>query len=134
MVAGFYVILFSLFYNLSKVQWAIVILLIASIMTAEIFNTCLEQICNLNTENYDPIVKIAKDIAAGAVLMLSFGAVAVAFVFYFDLKVIKSILVFFLANPLLLVLFILSIIIAVLFVGFGPMCIAQAYHKFKTKK
>jgi diacylglycerol kinase (ATP) len=134
MTAGFYVILLSFFYNLSKAQWAIVILLIASIMVAEIFNTCLEQLCNLSTQSYDPIAKIAKDIAAGAVLALSFAAIVIGFLFYFDLAVIKSIALFLIANPLILVLFVLSIIISVLFVGFGPMGARRLYHKFKAKK
>ena len=74
MVAGFYVILFSFFYNFSKAEWAIILVLIASIMTAEIFNTCLEQLCNLNTQSYDPIARIAKDVAAGAVLVAAIFA------------------------------------------------------------
>ncbi len=134
MVAGLYVILFSFFYNLSKVQWAIVILLIASVMVAEVFNTCLEQLCNLNTDSYDPIAKIAKDIAAGAVLILSFAAAAVGFLFYFNLEIIGNILSYFLCNPLMLVLFVISFAVAVLFIGFGPNGIKKVYNKIKVKK
>lgn len=134
MVAGLYVILFSFFYNLSKVQWAIVILLIASVMVAEVFNTCLEQLCNLNTDSYDPIAKIAKDIAAGAVLILSFAAAAVGFLFYFNLEIIGNILSYFLCNPLMLVLFVISFAVAILFIGFGPNGIKKVYNKIKAKK
>ncbi|MGN0489537.1 MAG: diacylglycerol kinase family protein [Ruminococcus sp.] len=134
MVAGLYVILFSFFYNLSKVQWAIIILLIASVMVAEVFNTCLEQLCNLNTDSYDPIAKIAKDIAAGAVLILSFAAAAVGFLFYFNLETIGNILSYFLCNPLMLVLFVISFIVAILFIGFGPNGIKKVYNKIRAKK
>lgn len=129
-----YVILFSFFYNLSKVQWAVIIVLIASVMVAEIFNTSLEQVCNLNTDSYDPIVKIAKDIAAGAVLILSFAAVAVAFLFYFDLEIIGSIINYFLCNPIILVLFTISFAIAILFICLGPTGFSRVYHKIKAKK
>ncbi|MGN1130512.1 MAG: diacylglycerol kinase family protein [Ruminococcus sp.] len=134
MVAGFYVILFSFFYNLSKAQWAVILLLIASIMSAEIFNTCLEQLCNLNTQSYDPIARVAKDVAAGAVLVFTFVAVAVAYLFYFDLKTINSIVQFFLQNPILAVLLVLSFILSALFVGFGPLGAKRVYHKIKSKK
>lgn len=134
MVAGFYVILFGFFYNFSKVEWAVILMLIASIMTAEIFNTCLEQLCNLNTQSYDTIARVAKDVAAGAVLVFAFVAVAVAYLFYFDLKTINSIVQFFLQNPILAVLLVLSFILSALFVGFGPLGAKRIYHKIKSKK
>ncbi len=134
MVAGLYVILFSFFYNLSRMQWAVIIVLIASVMVAEIFNTCLEQLCNLNTDSYDPIAKIAKDIAAGAVLVLAFAAATVALLFYFDLEIIGNIVSYFLCNPVILVLFIISFATAILFICFGPTGFLRAYHKIKAKK
>ncbi len=134
MVAGFYVILFSFFYNFSKAEWAIILVLIASIMTAEIFNTCLEQLCNLNTQSYDPIARIAKDVAAGAVLAFTFVAVTIAYLFYFDLNTINYIVQFFLQRPALLVLLVLSFILSALFIGFGPMGAKRIYHKIKSKK
>lgn len=133
-IAGLYVIFFSFFYPLTKTQWGIIILLISSVITAEIFNTAIEEVCNLNTQSYDPVVKIAKDVAAGAVLILTVAAVAVAFMFYFDLAVIRNIISFFLSSPLLLILLILSFVISVLFVAWGPMGIADTYYKFKRKK
>lgn len=134
LIAGFYVILFSFFYSLSKAQWGIIFLLISSIITAELFNTAIEALCNLNTQSYDPVVKITKDIAAGAVLILTVAAVAVAVVFYFDTAVIINIIGFFIANPLLLTLLILSFIISGIFVALGPMGIADIYYKLKRKR
>lgn len=130
-IASFYVILFSFFYELTKAQWGVVLLLISSVMTAEIFNTSLEEICNLNTESYNPIVKIAKDVAAGAVLILSIAAVAIAFLFYFDLNIIKNIFIFFLANPLWLSFLVISFIFSAIFIISGPMGIADFYYKHK---
>lgn len=133
-IAGTYVIIFSFFFQLSKTQWAVILFLIASILAAEIFNTCIEEICNLNTQSYDPMVRIAKDVAAGAVLVLSILAVAVAFIFYFDLEIINKIVWFFLSRPALLTLFILSLIISAVFIFAGPMGISKLYHKLKAKK
>lgn len=134
MAAGFYVILFSFFYNLSTTQWAVVIMLIGLVMVAEVFNTCLEELCNLSTQSYDPIARVAKDIAAGAVLILALISIVVAILFYFDLAVISGIIAFFIANPILLVLLLLSFIGAILFVGYGPKKAFSIYHKHKAKK
>lgn len=134
LIAGFYVILFSFFYSLSAAQWGVLLLLIGSVITAELFNTAIEELCNLNTQSYDPIVKVTKDIAAGAVLVLTVAAVATAFIFYFDLAVIQSIIGFFLNRPFLLVLLIISFVISALFTALGPMGFVEVYYKFKRKK
>jgi len=133
LVASFYVIIFSFFYSLSKAQWAVVLLLMASVITAELFNTAIEALCALNTQSYDQIVKITKDVAAGAVLLLSVAAVVIAFIFYFDIAVIQSIIAFFLSRVELLVLLIISFVISALFVALGPMGIANLHYKFKRK-
>lgn len=134
LIAGFYVILFSFFYSLSKAQWGVILFLISGIITAEIFNTAIEYLCDLSTQSYDSVVKITKDVAAGAVLIMSIIAVAIAFIFYFDLAIIKNIVGFFLANPLLLTLLIMSFIISGVFVVLGPMGIADIYYKIKRKR
>ena len=123
LVAAFYVIVFSFFYNLSKAQWAVVLLLIGAIIAAEFFNTAIENVCDLVTKEYNERIKIAKDVSAAAVLVLSIVAVAAAFIFYFDLQRIQFIAMFFLARPWLLILFVISLIMSVVFIG-----------KFKSKK
>ena len=85
LVAACYVIAFSFFYELSKAQWAVLLLLIGAVIAAELFNTALENVCDLVTKERDEHIKIAKDASAAAVLVLSIAAVVVAFVFFFDL-------------------------------------------------
>lgn len=134
LVAGFYVIIFSLFFGLTKAQWGVVLILIASILAAEIFNTAIEEVCNLNKDSFDPLVRIAKDVAAGAVLVLSFAAVAVAFIFYFDIEKITLVFLHVFTTPGLLILFIVSIIISLVFIVMGPMGLSKIYHRFRVKK
>ena len=95
MVAGFYVLLFSLFYNFSAAQMALLIILIALIMFAEIVNTCIEELCNLICDRYEPLIRIAKDTAAGAVLVLSIAAAITAVIFFLDFDVLYGIFLFF---------------------------------------
>lgn len=133
-VAAVYVIVFSFFFDLTKSQWAVVLVVIASVIAAELFNSSLEELCDLNTQNYDPLARVAKDIAAGAVLVLSIVAVAIAFIIYFDLEKIGSIALFFFKIPVLAVLFAVSLIISVMFIALGPLGFQKFYHKLKSKK
>ena len=133
MVAGFYVLLFSLFYEFSVSQTALLILLIASVMFAEIINTCLEELCNLVADRYEPIVKIVKDMAAGAVLVLSIASAIIAIIFYWNVPVIMQILSYFAKNIFMLVLLIISAVISVVFVALGPTGIKTVFLRFKFK-
>jgi undecaprenol kinase len=60
------------------VWWALVLLASAGVLAAELLNTALEHLADrLHPEQHEQ-VRIAKDCAAGAVLLASVGAVAVA--------------------------------------------------------
>lgn len=124
--AAFYVVLFSLFYNFSAVQWAILIILMGLVMALEVLNTCIEELCDLYTDRYEPLVKLIKDGAAGAVLVMSAAAAVVAVIFFWNIDIISSIIAFFAANIPLLILLVLSAVLAVLFVILGPVGIKNA--------
>lgn len=134
MVAGFYVLLFSLFYNFSVAQTALLIILTALIMAAEIINTCIEELCNLISDRYEPLIRVAKDTAAGAVLVLAIAAVAVAAVLFLDFDVLYGIFIFFSDNPFLLVLLLISAVFSVVFVKLGPVRIKEKLLRLKVKK
>lgn len=134
MVAGFYVLLFSLFYDFSTAQIALLVFLTASIMFAEIVNTCLEELCNLVADRYEPIVKIVKDMAAGAVLVLSIASAIIAIIFFWNVPVIVQILSYFAKNIFMLVLLIISAVISVTFVALGPVGIKTAFLRLKFKE
>ena len=133
MVAGFYVLIFSLFYDFSATQTALLVFLIASVMFAEIINTCLEELCNLVADRYEPIVKIVKDMAAGAVLVLSIASAIIAIIFFWNVPVIMQILSYFAKNIFMLVLLIISAVISVIFVALGPTGIKTVFLRLKFK-
>ena len=64
--------------GISAVQWACVALAIGTVLVAEIFNTVIEAMIDLQTQQFHPLAKIAKDGAAGAVLVASIAAAGVA--------------------------------------------------------
>ena len=119
LVAAVYVLVFSLFYHFSAVQTAVLVILIASVIAAELFNTAIEKACDAITKEQNEHIKRAKDISAGAVLVLSVAAVIVAVIFFWDIEVIKSIFAYFAANIHMLIILIISAVLSTLFVIFG---------------
>ena len=60
--------------RLSLLGWAIVALAIALVLAAELANTAIEAVVDLVSPADHPLAKLAKDMAAGAVLLASAGA------------------------------------------------------------
>ncbi|WP_139994370.1 diacylglycerol kinase family protein [Paenibacillus paridis] len=54
--------------SLQPLEWAIILVAIAVVISAEMINTAVEQAVNLASPTIHPVAKIAKDVAAGAVL------------------------------------------------------------------
>lgn len=57
--------------KLSSFEWLILLFCIGLVLCLEMFNTSLEQVCNLVNKEKDPVIMIIKDVAAGAVLVAS---------------------------------------------------------------
>ncbi len=131
LVAAAYVLVFSAFYSFSAAQLALLILLIACVIGAELFNTAIENACDAVTVEQNEFIKRAKDIAAGAVLVFAVAAAAVAVIFFWDTEVIKSIISYFSGNILMLAILAVSAVFSVWFVAFGPGAVIK---KIKNKK
>lgn len=63
--------------HVSAIWWALCLTLALLVLAAELFNTALEALTDYLHPEIHPAIKVAKDCAAGAVLVLSFGAVVV---------------------------------------------------------
>ena len=68
---GFLVVLTGYFLQISLVEWCIILICIGSVLAAELFNTALENHIDLTHPEWNEIAGRSKDIAAGAVLMVS---------------------------------------------------------------
>ena len=71
------VVILGLWLGLNSTQWAVIVLTIGLVLAAEAFNTVAEAAIDLVTTEYHPLAKIAKDVAAGAVLVTAMAAVIV---------------------------------------------------------
>jgi diacylglycerol kinase len=58
-------------------QFCIVIFGFANILGMEAANTAIEKLCNFNSTAYNPSIKIIKDVAAAAVLIISLSVAVV---------------------------------------------------------
>lgn len=106
-------------FSLSRAEWAILVLASGAVIAGEIVNTAIENAVNLASEKYTEYGKIAKDAAAGAVLISAVSAVIVGVIVLFQPAAFRAMFEYFMSNPLMLALFVLSIIPASLFIFFG---------------
>jgi len=65
-----------------RLQLIALVIAIAFVLVAEMLNTAIEGVIDVSTTSFDPNAKLAKDIAAGAVLIASITAVAVGFLVF----------------------------------------------------
>ncbi|WP_163194280.1 diacylglycerol kinase [Clostridium thermarum] len=72
------------FYDLSKVELLILTITITIVIAAELVNTAVESAIDATTNYYHPLAKIAKNTAAGAVLVTAINAVIVGYIIFWD--------------------------------------------------
>ena len=85
-----FAIILGIFLKISKIEWAIIIFAILFVIFAEMLNTAVETVVDLVTEEYNEKAKIAKDVAAGAVLISAINSVAMGLIIFMD-KILEMI-------------------------------------------
>lgn len=78
------VMLISLLFNLTRAEFLCLMFTVILIILAEMFNTAVETVVDLYTDLYHPKAKIAKDVAAGGVVITAVNAMIVAYFLFFD--------------------------------------------------
>jgi diacylglycerol kinase (ATP) len=68
--------------GVSKLELIALLLAIAFVLIAEMINTAIEGAIDVATTSFDPMAKLAKDIAAGAVLIATVTAVATGYLIF----------------------------------------------------
>ena len=99
-LAAFCVLLLTLLVKLPRTDLLILIFTIILVIWAELFNTALELVVDLLADRYHPLAKSAKDVAAGGVLIVSFGAAVIAyFTLFAPLNPSLRLVLLFLKHP-----------------------------------
>ena len=74
----------ALAFDVSRLELIALLIAIAFVPIAEMVNTAIEATIDLATTSFDPLAKIAKDIAAGAVLIAAVNAIVVGYLVFAD--------------------------------------------------
>src|SRR3989441_3300139 len=70
--------------GVGKLELIALLIVISFVLIAEMINSALEAGIDVATTSFDPLAKLAKDIAAGAVLIATVNAVAVGYLVFAD--------------------------------------------------
>ena len=79
------ILISSLYLGFSKIEMILLLFTISLVVISEMFNTAVEKTVDMITDDYHPLAKIAKDVAAGGVLIASFTAAVVGYILFYDI-------------------------------------------------
>ena len=71
------IVLVSIWVRLDVRDWAVIVLTVAVVFISEFLNTAVEVVVDLASPQVHPLAKVAKDVAAGAVLISAAAAVVI---------------------------------------------------------
>lgn len=80
--AGVLAVVLGLAFGISVPEWCAIIICIGAVIAGETFNTALEDLVDLASPDYHPLAKSAKDMAAGAVLIMAIASAVVGVVVF----------------------------------------------------
>ena len=71
------VVALGLWLGLPPRDWAVIVLTIAMVFTAEFINTAIEAVVDLASPVHHPLAKVGKDVGAGAVLVAALAGIVI---------------------------------------------------------
>lgn len=74
----------GVFFRVGRVEFVVLLVTVTAVLVAELLNTAIEATIDLVAVTHDPLAKIAKDVAAAAVLVASVAAIVVGYQVFFD--------------------------------------------------
>ena len=99
-VAALYVLIFARFFAFTREDYALILLTIGGVMSAEAMNTAVESLADKVSAEKHPLIKAAKDTAAGAVLILAVISIGVALFLFGNSEGFEAMYNFYISHPL----------------------------------
>ncbi len=78
------VLVLAFAYDVTRLELMALMIAISFVLIAEMVNTAVEEMIDISTGSYDPRAKIAKDVAAGAVLIAAVVAATIGYLVFVD--------------------------------------------------
>lgn len=107
------------FFEITRTQLAILLLACGQVVAAELINTAIEAIIDAQGKEHTEHGKIAKDCAAGAVLVFAIFSVLCGIAIMYQPTAFKLLFAYFIENPVAIVLFAISVVIFTIFIFKG---------------
>ncbi len=107
------------FFEITRTQLAILFVACGLVIGSELINTAVEAVVDLHGEEHTKYGKIAKDCAAGAVLIFAIFSVLCGIAIMYQPTAFALLFKYFIANPVAIVIFIVSVIIFTIFIFKG---------------
>lgn len=76
------VILCGMFFSIRLIEWFICLILFGLVISLEMINTAIEALADLCSPDFHPLVKIAKDASAGAVLVVAIVSAIIGLIIF----------------------------------------------------
>lgn len=76
-VATILVTLTGIYFKINLTEWLLVYSMVTLVITSELINSAIELTVDLYTKKFNPLAMVAKDVAAGAVVVSAFTAICV---------------------------------------------------------
>ena len=113
-----YLFLFD-FFKITKVELAIILVANALVLAAEVINTAIETAVDVAIDEKNEKAMIAKDAAAGAVLVFAIFSVLVGIVIFWQPDAFKQLFNYYIEKPIRIGEFLLTVIVFSLFIFKG---------------
>ncbi len=126
-IATLYVFVFSMFFDFTRIEYMILCLTVSLILSCEMMNTAIEEITDLSSSSYNPFAKVAKDIAAGAVLLSAIFAVVIGVFLFWQPEYFPDIISFFFCPLWRFILLLFSIALSLYYIFSGPTGISKIF-------
>ncbi len=82
------ILIASWFFKINRIEWCVVLFCIALVTVLEMVNTALERVCAMLSTEYHPMIKIIKDVSAGAVWWASIFCIIIGTIIFLPYVII----------------------------------------------
>ena len=118
LMAAAFVLYFQSYFTLERSELALLILTIALVISAELVNTAIERTVDLCCPQRNPLAKLAKDAAAGAVLVNAIASVGVGLFLFGKPQVLRRLMQEIFSSPTRTSVLLIAVVCAGCFVLF----------------
>ena len=119
-VTTVFVLFFALyFYKLTSTELIVLILTCVLVMSLEIVNTAIEVLTDKASPEFSILARVAKDTAAGAVLLSALASLVIGVILFWDVATFGEIVAYFLGNIVALLVLLITMILSCIFIFTG---------------